>query len=287
MSTRTLLNLALAAVTLALALLVYFKPGLEPEPAPGPLVALLDSDAISHVLVERSGREPLAFSKRGNRWYLLLGDQTLPASQFQVEALLRLPGVIPAASYPAATLQLETLGLKPAQASVTIGATTIQLGNTESLENRRYALLDDTVHLLDDRYQHLLNADWSNFIERRLLPAGATIRRLQLPDLTLSLSEDNAWQLSPAGTTTSDAAILQLLDNWHGATALYARRYDASREAIGTVVVELANAGSPLTFSVLSHTPELVLARPDWGIQYHLHSETGAGLFSLEQPASE
>lgn len=287
MSTRTLLNLGLAALTLALGLLVYFKPGLAPETAPGPLIPQSDSDAIGHILVERGAREPLAFTRREGHWYLQQEDQALPASQFQVQALLRLPRAIPAASYPATSLQLKTLGLQPPQASVTIGATTILLGTTEPLENRRYALLDDTVHLLDDRYQHLINADWSNFIERRLLPAGSAIRRLQLPDLTLSLSEDNTWQLSPADTDAVDAAVQQLPGNWTEATALYARRHDASREAIGTVVVELAGAGSPLTFSVLSHTPELVLARPDWGIQYHLHSEKNAELFSLEQPAAE
>jgi hypothetical protein len=287
MSSRSLLNLALAAVTLVLGLLVYFQPGLEPEPLPGPLIAQADSSAISHILVERGAREPLVFSKHHDRWFLQIDDHSLPASQFQVQALLRLPQAIPAASYPAATLQLESLGLQPPQASVTIGASTILLGTTEPLENRRYVLLADSVHLLDDRYQHLLNADWSNFIERKLLPAETAIRRLQLPDLTLSRTDSSAWQLEPGNPAAGDAEIQQLLDNWAGATALYARRYESSDESIGTVVVELADAGDPLTFRVLAHTPELVLARPDWGIQYHLRSELSAGLFSLEPAPAE
>jgi hypothetical protein len=287
MSSRTLLNLALAAVTLILGLLVYFKPGLEPEPTPQPLTAVADSDTVSHIEVERLAREPLAFSKRDNRWYLLTVDHALPASQFQLRALLQLPQAIPAASYPAATLPLQDLGLQPPQASVTLGATTILLGATEPLKNRRYALLGDSVHLLEDRYQHLINADWSNFIERKLLPADKAISRLQLPELTLALSDDNEWQQEPAGTAISSTAIQQLLDNWDRATALYARRYDNSRASTGTVRVEFSDASTPLTFAVLSHTPELVLARPDWGIQYHLQGEMSAGLFSLAQAGSE
>ena len=287
MSSRTLLNLALAAVTLILGLLVYFKPGLEPEPARQPLTTLEDSAAVSHIRVERRAREPVTFTKRDNRWYLLTADHALPAAQFQIQSLLRLPQAIPAASYPAASLQLSTLGLQPAEASVTIGATTFQLGTTEPLQNRRYTLLDDTVYLLDDRYQHLLNADWSNFIERKLLPADKTISKLQLPELTLALTDDNEWQLAPARTDVGDAAIQQLLGHWNSATALYARRYDNSSASIGTVVVEFSDASSPLSFSVLSHTPELVLARPDWGIQYHLRGDMSADLFSLEQAAAE
>ena len=287
MSSRTLLNLALAAVTLILGLLVYFKPGLEPEPTPQPLTAVADSDTVSHIEVERLAREPLAFSKRDNRWYLLMTDHALPASQFQLLALLQLPQAIPVASYPAATLLLQDLGLQPPQASVTLGATTILLGATEPLKNRRYALLADSVHLLEDRYQHLINADWSNFIERKLLPADKAISRLQLPELTLALSDDNEWQQEPAGTAISSTAIQQLLDNWDRTTALYARRYDNSRASTGTVRVEFADASTPLTFTVLSHTPELVLARPDWGIQYHLQGEMSAGLFSLAQAGSE
>lgn len=287
MSSRTLLNLVLAAVTLILGLLVYFKPGLEPDPAPPPLTSLADSDTVSHIQVERLAREPVTFSKRDDRWYLLTADHALPASPFQIQALLRLLQAIPVASYPADTLQLDTLGLQPALANVTIGTATILLGTTEPLKNRRYALLGDSVHLLEDRYQHLINADWSNFIERKLLPAGKTISMLQLSDLTLSLADDNEWQLTPARPDVSSAAIQKLLDHWNTADALYARRHDNSSTSIGTVVVEFSDASSPVSFSVLSHTPELVLARPDWGIQYHLRSDMSAGLFSLEQAAFE
>ena len=287
MSSRTLLNLALAASTLTLGLLVYFKPGLEPEHVPQPLTALTDSDTISHIRVERSTREPITFEQRDRQWYLLTADHALPASRFQLQALLRLPQAIPSASYPADTLQLEPLGLQPAQASVTLGATTFLIGTTEPLQNRRYVLLDDNVHLLEDRYQHLINADWSNFIGRQLLPAGRTISSLQLPELTVALSDDNKWQLTPASTDISDTAIRQLLDNWNTATALFARRYDNDSTSAGTVVVEFSDTSSPVSFSVLSHTPELVLARPDWGIQYHLHTDMGEGLFSLEQAAAE
>lgn len=287
MSSRTLLNLALAVITLVLGLLVYFRPGLAPEPVPQPLMASADTAAISHIQVERLAREPLAFHKRDQRWYLLTADHALPAAEFQLRTLLQLPRAVPVASYPANTLQLGELGLQPAQARVTAGTMTLLLGTTEPLEKRRYVLLADSVHLLEDRYQHLINADWSNFIERKLLPSDRHVSRLQLPDLELVLSDANEWQLTPARSDIGDAAVQQLLDNWNNATALYARRYDSNSTVLGTVRVAFADSSSPLSFSVLSHSPELVLARPDWGIQYHLRSDQVAGLFSLGQADAE
>jgi hypothetical protein len=42
-----------------------------------------------------------------------------------------------------------------------------------------------------------------------------------------------------------------------------------------------------LTLQVVSHAPELILARPDWGIQYHLTSDMEDSLFTLPEPEPE
>ncbi len=56
-------------------------------------------------------------------------------------------------------------------------ATQIDLGNTEAIEGLRYVRLGATVYLVEDNYQHLLNAGLANFASRRLLPQEATISR--------------------------------------------------------------------------------------------------------------
>ena len=286
MGARNLLNLALVAVVVMLALLAYFKPGLQTEPAPRPLTTLVGPDQVSTIHIERITRDPLSFIKREARWYLLNGEQELPASGFQLQALLRLLEARSTSQYAADTVDLEALGLEPAQVTVKINDVEILLGNTEPLGNRRYALVHKTVHLIEDRYQHLVNAGWTNFIERKLLPAGRIIRTLLLPDMNLTSTDTNQWQLSPENPGVSADSIAQLVDHWNNASALYARRYDGS-QSDEIIILGFQDTPDTLTFTVIAHTPELILARPDWNIQYHLSGSMEASLLTLQQAPAQ
>ena len=285
MSRRTLLNLSLAAIVVALGLVAYFRPGLAPETAPA-TISPLGPESISRIHVTRSTREPLTFTRQADGW-ILEGEPALPASGFQINSLLAMLQVRTRRSYPADTLELATLGLEPAQASISMNDTVIHIGITEPLENRRYVQVGATVYLIADKYQHLINADRSNFIARRLLPPGVSITRLQLPDRELATTDEGLWQLAPDDPAIGADAIRQMITHWESATALYVRRYDDAAATAG-VSLEFASA-APLQFRILSRTPELVLARPDWGIQYHLGGDMDAKLFRINPvtPAPE
>ena len=286
MAARNLLNLALVAIAIILGLVVYFKPGLEPEHAPQPLTTLLAPDEAIGIHIDRITRDPLSFIKRDDRWYLMRDGQELPASVFQVQALLRLLETTSTSRYPADSVDLESLGLEPPQATVIFDDVEILFGNTEPLKNNRYALIDETVHLIGDRYQHLVNADWTNFVERKLVPADKILRTLQLPDMTLTFTDMKQWQLSPGKPDVSADAIQQLLDHWKNASALYARRYDGSKSD-ESITLEFSDMPETLTFKVISHSPELVLARPDWGIQYYFPGDMEKSLLTLQETPAE
>jgi len=286
MGTRGLLNLVLVVLALGIGLIIYYEPGLEPADAPQPLVAQLAPDEAIGIHIERIKYDPLSFIKRNGHWYLITEQQELPASSFQVQALLRLLETSSSSHYAANTVNLESLGLQPPQATVTIDDVVILFGNTAPLDGKRYAQIDATVYLIEDRYQHLINAGWTNFVERKLLPAGKSIRTLQLPDMTLTFTDKDQWQLSPDKPGISADAIQQLLDHWNKVSALYARRYDG-RTSDETITVEFSDSPETLTFMVIAHSPELVLARTDWGIQYHLSSGMEETLLTLQEPEQD
>jgi len=269
---RSLLNLALAGIAIGLALIAWFRPGLEPPAEPQPVTALSPTQ-VSHIRISRLQRPPLAFTRQAQGW-LLDGDPPLPASPFQVNALLAILQAQAERSYPATTLEPGELGLDPPLATVTLDdKTTLLIGTTEPLDNMRYVQYGATVHLVADRYQHLINADRTNFIERRLLDAAAVIIRLSLPDLTLSQTADGHWALEPENPDISADAIQQLLANWQQAGALYVSPY--VQGTTGTrITVELAGSDTPLVFDLVQRTPEFILARPDLGIQYHFSKGT-------------
>jgi len=44
---------------------------------------------------------------------------------------------------------------------------------------------------------------------------------------------------------------------------------------------EFSNAAEPVTLHIITHTPELILARPELGIQYHLQGDMAQTLLAL------
>jgi hypothetical protein len=283
---RSLLNLGLVALVIALLLVAYFRPGLEPEPEPQPITRQLDPAAVTTIHIERQDRAPLAFSKEGDLWYLTKTGGRLPAADFQVRALLRLLKATSLHSYPADSLELATLGLDPPRATVRIDALTVYFGTTDALERKRYVRIDDAIHLIDDQYQQLINAEWANFVSGRLLVTRGPITRLELPGMTLAYDDDRHWQLDPEQAMANADALQGLIDRWQTASALYVQAYSGS-ESAEYVTLHTRDSEEPLHLQVVSHTPDLILARPEWGIQYHLGSDMQASLLTLPEPLPE
>ncbi len=283
MGSRSLLNLGLLALVSALLMVAYFKPGLETEPEAQPITTQLDPAAATSIHIERQTRAPLAFSKDGDLWYLETNGRRLPAADFQVRALLRLLKATSLRSYPADTLDLAALGMEPPRATLSINALTIHFGATGALEQKRYARIDDSVYLIDDQYQHLINGEWATFVSGKLLATHGPITRLDLPDMTLAYDDDRHWQLEPERPDASADALQVLIDHWQTATALYVQSYTGS-ESAERVILHTRDRDEPVSLQVVSRSPDLILARPDWGIQYHLTSGMEDSLFTLLEP---
>ncbi|MEE8429414.1 MAG: DUF4340 domain-containing protein [Gammaproteobacteria bacterium] len=287
MNSRTLLNIGLLVLLLGLGLLVLFEPGIEPPPPPTTLTTF-NQDDITHVRIDREQQEPLQLDRQQGGWRVL-AEQPIPTSEFQVLSLLELAGTETKRSYPLDQLDLGKLGLDPASAKVTFNnELTIEFGTTEPLSGYRYVRVDDAVHLIKDRYQHLIEADISTFIDHRLLREGSRITRLQLPRMTLAYTDETHWSLVPEDPDVSADAIQELLDAWQHASALWVRKYAAgSAEAQAQVHIQLEGTQDTIEFEIMARQPELVLARPDWHIQYHLIGESTDKLFNFTKPTTD
>jgi VCBS repeat-containing protein len=286
MSTRALLNLGLAMLALALVLVVIYRPGLEPEIAPQAIITSLDATEVVSITVTRDTPGQLTFTRQDGSWYLFTGERELPAAEFQVNALLRLLQATAENYYPAESLDREQLGLDPPQATLRFNDLEVLFGATEALEQRRYLQVDDTVYLIDDRYQHLVTSEPYHFIARTLLAERGAITRLVLPDMTLSQSADGHWRLDPPNDRASADMLQQLIDNWKNASALYVSSYDGT-ETGEQVTIHTTGQQEPLVLQVVSHAPDLILARPDWGIRYHLTTGLEGSLFALPEPETD
>lgn len=277
MARRLLLNLMLAIVVLGLALFIYIDPDKATDDKRA-AISNIDPDSVSSIKITRLQGEPLSFVKRDGQWFIV-GQTEYRADDFQVGTLLALLRSVTDRKYPASTLDLKPMGLMPPLVDISFDDARFEIGTTEPIDRNRYVMHDTTVYLVPDRFQHLLNARYTNFIDRRLLPPGAVVTRLELPGLSLQRDSDMNWQLQPEDKTVGADAIRTLVSDWENARALYVR--EASGYQGETLRVHLQGVDEALEFTLQRDYKDIILSRPDRGIQYHLAGDAGLKLLEF------
>lgn len=284
MSTRSLLNLALLAIAVALGLVAWLRPGIEPVPAPLQLTNL-DPDKVNAIDIIRMG-DQIGFRKRGDQWFVS-GDPELPADPLQIRSLLRLASAEIRRHYPAGELDLAELELDPAPIRIIIDGTELWIGGTDPLENLRYVRSGDTVALVQDTFYTMLEGKRTNFASRRLLPEGVTIDKITLPEVTISRSPGGNWMLEPEQENVSADAIQSLVDGWTTAEALWVAETGTVPEDSKIVAVTLAGEETPLTWRFVTADNSISLTRADLGLKYEIGSGMGDRLLVLEKTAPD
>lgn len=282
MKSRWIVNLLLLVAVAALTLVALYEPGIEQAPQAQTLTEL-DQEQIETIRIHRPPRDDLVLARHDRGDWVIEAHTVLPAARFQVNALLRLAGQKAVRSYPATELDLVRLALDPPRATVLLDATQVDFGATESLEGLRYVRVGDQVHLIPDIYQHLIDAGSTQFVRRRLLPEQASIKSLSLPAFSITKSNRD-WVIEPQQDVSADR-IQQLIDNWQQASALSVRSADTTT-AGERIEVVLEDPAQAVLFVIATREPDLVLLRPDLGLEYRM-GELDDGLLALPQPAVE
>lgn len=283
-SARALLNLALLLLVAALATFVALHPA--KKKAPPPRLTSLAPDQIKSIRIERHGHAAITLAKQaGGHWRILAPIDT-PANDFRITNLLRLALARSYARYSAAGLALAKFKLQAPALKVFFNALEIDFGGTEPLNQRRYVKVGDAVHLISSRYYHLLNAALPSYVSLNLLPPGSQITAIHLPQLTLRHQGTARWTLTPQVHGVSADVIHSLVQAWQNTGALWVQRYKKTPAApLGRVTLALQGEKQPLRFEITARKPELILARPDIGMEYHLPRDAAQRLLTLPQTA--
>jgi hypothetical protein len=276
---RKHLNLLLAALALGLVAAVYFSRE-KPEPPPSPLTSL-NADDINRILIRHTGRSDIRLERRGSEWWLTAPVETR-AEPVEASAILDLATRASQRRYPAADMNLAELGLDSPDWSVQLNDVRIEFGGLDPIESRRYARLGDTIHLVEDPPSAALDADYYDLVARRLLPENAKIARIELPGLSLARTGKGGWSVTPAGADRGADAAQQLADAWRQAQAMWITALDRGKRVQGTV--EIRAGEERYRFTILDRQDQLVLARPELGVQFTLPKTLDSDLFELKPP---
>ena len=258
----TLNGLLVLVIVLIVWLGGFFESPRQAPPArtiPG-----FDPDAIDRIEI-RSAASSLVLVRREDNW-LLIEPLEWPASQAAVERLLAIPDIGDARPLDSEAVDPVSLGFDDSGTELLVGETRIRFGISNNIGERRYTMIGDAVYLLPDLHAPFIEQGLPGFVDRRLLPPGFELARLELPGATIHRNEQG-WE-SPALPARQAA---ELATGWQDLQATRVSAYARTGSDPLRIVASLDGA-TEFEFMLLSTRPEIVIANPALGLRYHFQS---------------
>jgi hypothetical protein len=280
MNTRTVLNLTLLGLAAALAALVYWEPGIERPAGPPKLTTLSPAD-ITHLVIRPQRGGEIRLDKEEGTWMMHAPIATY-ANEFRIDALLGIAQADSHAQFDAAALDLAKFRLDSPATVLRLNDVELAFGDSEPLDNRRYVRNGATVHLINEDYYYRLQTDFPAFVSNQLLPPQSRPAQIRLPGFSVARAEGQ-WTLAPAQQQPAPDALNGFVDEWRRAQAVEVDHYEGEASR-GEILVSFEGDAAPLRLLMLESEPELVLARADLGLRYHLAAEQAQRLM---QPPSQ
>ncbi len=223
--------------------------------------------------------ESIALRRLGQAWSLEAPIQW-PANQINVARLLEIVDTPIESSLPADEIDLSALGLEFPRARLRLNQQSILFGETNNIGQRRYVMIDSTVYLLPDNHLPFISQGLAGLIDRRLLPRSLALRSLNLPDFELTRDGNDGWQADD--DRLDEERLAELVADWQGLEAARVQPYRAGATPREKITARLEDQRE-LEFFLMSIEPEIVIANPELGLQYHFGDEFYYRLIALRE----
>jgi hypothetical protein len=276
--TRSHLNIVLALAAVGLGALLWFSRE-QPETFP-PLTPLQQAE-VSSIELAHPDAPLIRLEKQGTAWRLT-APVSAPADDFEVSSLVNLATLEIKRSLPLAEAYLKQLQLDPPNYTITLNSHVLGFGDTEPIEFRRYVRSGDQLALVLDPPSAALDRDYSDLVARQLLPAGAQIQRIELPQLTVARKEQGGWIAEQKPDAGSDE-LQALVDTWRDLRAMWNAARPADAGDAGEPV-RIVLADGELNLRIVEREPQLKIDNPAYGVRYTVSRAELDKLLNLPEP---
>ena len=278
MSPRSGRNFALLILIVALALVAHFRPG---KPKEVPPIGLLDMDTSGIDRIELLNPDAIVLERKAGTWFLT-APMEAPANPLRIEQLLDITKTKSEVRYSMKDLKPTPFGLDKPLAILKLNDQLMTFGATDPLSFRRYVEVGETLHLVSDGFSHHLTAQATDYVQKKLVADGVTIKSLTLPGLKIERAVDGSLLVTPP---RSGFDAKELLSAWESARAIEVQRGDPTM--IGETIRLDLLGGATTEFVVVQKSPELVLLRRDLGLTFLMTPETSKELLGDSSPSRE
>jgi hypothetical protein len=217
--------------------------------------------------------------RRDAQGWLIEAPIRWPANNINIERLLSIVNSETDSRLPADEINLAALGLQFPEAALTLNDTQLLFGATNNIGKRRYIMVGSTVYLLPDIHLLYFSQGLTGIIDRRLLPRRYRLESLKLSEFDISRDTNDSWQVIGMDGFEPDQ-IINLLSNWQELEATKIKPFNTGAIPRQKLVANLAD-GSSHEYFVMSIDPEIVIAHPQIGLQYHFPADLYYQLISL------
>jgi len=283
LSRRMIINFVLI-VLIIMFTYVGNRFGVETGYQPKPSITGISAADIKSMEI-KTADVSLSLKRESNGWSLE-NPIRWPANNINVERLLDIVNSQTESRLDAAEIDLATLGLDFPQAMLRLDDTRVLFGATNNIGERRYTMIDSTVFLLPDIHLPFISQGLTGIVDRRLLPRNLGLTSLKLPGLQFIRNADDSWELASA-EGFSPQQIAQLVGNWQGLEASRIKPYKVAATPQQKIQAGFEN-GQNQEFFLMSINPEIIIANPRIGLQYHFSADLYYQLIALrrdEDPA--
>ena len=274
-SGRWLINAALVGLIGVFAVLGYYGDRQTGTDDSGNLFGFGAED-VQRVEI-RTANSAFRLRRERTAWML---EQPVrwPANRANVERLLQITEARTDSSFAAEGQDLAQFGLQQPSGELLLDDTPVVFGVTHNIGERRYARIGPTIYLLPDVYLPFMIQGVETLVDRRLLPPSLALQSLRLGNLELTRDDERRWRAANLAGATPDW-VEHRVANWRDLEASRVRPLDKTAAPKQSLQATL-ESGTKLEFQVLSLKPEIVIANPLLGVQFHFPEDRYPQLLS-------
>ena len=277
LSKRWLINYVLI-VLICLFTFVGNRYNVETGYQPQNRITPLKLQDINRVSIQTAD-DNINLTRANGQWQIVSPIQWL-ANNITVERILGIANSETDSKLPANEIDLSTIGLQFPKAILSLNDTRIHFGATNQIGERRYLLVGSTVFLLPDLHLPFINGGINGIIDQRLLPRALALSSLQIGSLVITQTDNGGWQ--DGSSTSSPDQLNSLIGNWQTLRASRIRSFKKKAAPLQKITASLDN-GNEVEFFLMSIKPEIIIARPDLGLQYHFKKDQYYNLLAINK----
>lgn len=280
MRSRWIVNLVLVLLIAAIAGFLHFRPKpAESGPKKHEISNLRIAD-FSRLSVEEPAKAPVVYEKVDGYWRIAK-PFSARADQMSVQRILSIVAASTTEKFPAE--DLARFGLDNPRLKLKMDNEEFLFGTFNPISSEQYVAYKESVYLISSSYAESATVQITEMIDKSPLGpkekvAGFDFSHLeQWEGAKLSVElVDGTWKVSVPNAKPGQNEMNEWFDSyWTHMSAKSVEPYTPNRRATYPSFEVKLQDGKKIHFDKIQESPELLLARPDEGMIYHVAPDIG------------